>query len=64
MLSWGPASLSTSPQAGSRIPTHVLLSAVKLVGGEDRGGGGQLLKDVNPGEPAMGPGVLIPLLPN
>ena len=40
MLSWGPASLSTSPQAASRIPTHVLLSAVKLVGGEDRGGAG------------------------
>ena len=64
MLTRGPASLSTSPQAASRIPTHMLLSAVKLVGGKDKGGGVQLLKDVNPGQPAVGPGVLIPLLPN
>ena len=42
----------------------MLLSAVKLVGGKDKGGGVQLLKDVNPGQPAVGPGVLIPLLPN
>ena len=63
MLRYGPASLSTCPQAVSRIPTHVLLSAIKLVEGEDRGGG-QFLKDVNPGEPAVGPGVLIHLLPN
>ena len=63
MLTWGPASVSTYPQAASQVPTHVLLSAVKLVGEEERSGG-QLLKDVNPGEPAVGPGVLIHLLPN